>query len=81
MKIRPLEAELFHADGQTDITKVIVAFRHSAKAPNKTANPIRCEVMHLLYHGVFFTVKILNDFKVHPRTLFHLGPYEKSGLL
>jgi hypothetical protein len=33
MKIRPLGAELFHADGQTDMTKLIVAFRNFAKAP------------------------------------------------
>jgi len=26
MKIRPVGAELFHADGQTDMTKLIVAF-------------------------------------------------------
>jgi len=28
MKIRPVGAELFHADGQTDMTKLIVAFRN-----------------------------------------------------
>ena len=26
MKIRPVEAELFHADGRTDMTKPMVAF-------------------------------------------------------
>jgi hypothetical protein len=30
-----VRAELFHADGQTDMTKLIVAFRSSAKAPKK----------------------------------------------
>ena len=43
MKIRPMGAELFYADGQkdrkdrrTDITKIIVgAFRNFAKAPKK----------------------------------------------
>ena len=30
MKIRPVGAELFHADGQTDMTKLIVAFRNFA---------------------------------------------------
>jgi hypothetical protein len=38
MKIRPLGVELFHADrrtdGQTDMTKLIVAFRNLAIAPN-----------------------------------------------
>jgi hypothetical protein len=33
IKIRPAGAELFHADGQTDITKLTVAFHSSAKAP------------------------------------------------
>ena len=33
MKIRPVGAELFHADGQADRTKLIVAFLNSANAP------------------------------------------------
>jgi hypothetical protein len=33
MKIRPVGAELFHADGRTDMTKLIVAFRSFADAP------------------------------------------------
>jgi hypothetical protein len=36
MKIRPVGAELFHADGQTDMTKLIVAFRNFANAPNNS---------------------------------------------
>jgi len=32
MKIRPFGAEPFHADGQTDVTKLIVAFRNFANA-------------------------------------------------
>jgi len=35
MKIRLVEAELFHADRRTDMTKLIVAFRNSANAPKK----------------------------------------------
>jgi len=35
MKIRPMRAELFHEDRRTDMTKVTVAFRKSAKAPHK----------------------------------------------
>ena len=36
MKIRPVGAELFHADGQTDgHTYLIVAFRSFANAPKK----------------------------------------------
>ena len=33
MKIRPVGGTLFHADGRTDMTKLIVAFRNFAKAP------------------------------------------------
>jgi hypothetical protein len=33
MKIRPVGAELFHADGRTDMTKLIVAFRNFANSP------------------------------------------------
>jgi len=35
MKIRPVGAELFHADRRTDMTKIMVAFRNFVKAPNK----------------------------------------------
>jgi hypothetical protein len=37
MQIRPVGAELFHADGQTNMTKLIVAFRNFANAPENTA--------------------------------------------
>jgi hypothetical protein len=33
MKNRPVGAGLFHADGQTDVTKQRVAHRNSAHAP------------------------------------------------
>jgi len=33
IEIRPVGAELFHADGQADTTKLIVAFSNSANAP------------------------------------------------
>jgi len=36
MKLRPMGAELFHADGQTDKTKLTVAFRNFVNAPKKT---------------------------------------------
>ena len=34
MKIRPVAVELFHADGMTNMTKLIVAFRNFANAPH-----------------------------------------------
>jgi len=33
IKIRPAGAQSFHADGRTDMTKLIVAFRNFANAP------------------------------------------------
>jgi hypothetical protein len=39
MKIRPFVDELFHADGETDMTKPIVAFRNFAKASKTTCYP------------------------------------------
>jgi hypothetical protein len=39
MKIRPVEAELFHADGQTGMTELITAFDNFANAPNKVWTP------------------------------------------
>ena len=42
IEIRPVEAELFHADGRTqiggrtDMTKLIVAFRNFANAPKNS---------------------------------------------
>ena len=40
IKVCPVGAELFHAerqtDRQTDMTKLLVAFRNFASAPNKT---------------------------------------------
>jgi len=32
MLILPLRVELFHADGRTDMTKLLVAFRNSANS-------------------------------------------------
>jgi len=34
-KIRPVGTELFHVDRQTDMTKLIVAFRNFASTPKK----------------------------------------------
>jgi len=33
MKIRPVGTELFHADGRTDMAKLIVAFCNFSNAP------------------------------------------------
>jgi hypothetical protein len=38
MIIRPVGAELLHADRQTDMTKIKIAFRNSANAPNDVSH-------------------------------------------
>ena len=45
MKIRLVGGELFHADSQTDMTKLIVAFRNFTNAPKKGQifQPTDCE--------------------------------------
>ena len=50
MKIRPVCVELFHADGgtdgQTDMVKLIFAFRNFANVPNNdigSLSPIACK--------------------------------------
>jgi hypothetical protein len=41
MEIRPVGAELFHAGGRTDMTKLIVCFRNFANArKNQPVNAI-----------------------------------------
>ena len=47
MKIFPVEAELFHADGRTDMTKLIVAFRNFAN-PSKSNNTFYVTVRYSL---------------------------------
>jgi hypothetical protein len=42
IKIRPVGAELFHADGLTDMTKLTVTSRSSANAPNMISGFAYC---------------------------------------
>ena len=41
MNIRPVGAEMFHTDGQTDMTKLTVAIRKFQKAPKM----VRCSLL------------------------------------
>jgi len=43
MKIHPEGAELFHADGQTDMTNLIVAFHSFANALKCDSQYVMCE--------------------------------------
>jgi hypothetical protein len=51
MKIRPVGTDLFHADrrtdGQTDMTKLIVAFCSFASAPKTLKYSVNTQVFHM----------------------------------
>ena len=49
MEIRPVGAEMLHADEQTDMTKPVIAFRNSANAPKEacTLSVLACFFMIL----------------------------------
>jgi hypothetical protein len=53
MKMRPVGTELFRADGQTDMRKLMVAFRNFANAPDShTLSKIprfRCTVLSAVH--------------------------------
>ena len=44
MKIRTVGAELFQADGRTDMTKLIVAFRNFANAPIRDKSSVETQL-------------------------------------
>ena len=50
MKIRPVGAEFFNADGQTDMTQIIVTFRNFLNAPKTVSmkNPTLLLLLLLL---------------------------------
>jgi len=54
MKVPPLEAELFHADGKTDMTKRTVPFRNFANATKMTNTVITLvkTIRHVLGHNL-----------------------------
>jgi len=51
-KIRPVGAELFHADGRTDMTKLTVAFRNFSNAPKSPQNARNfCQLIYIMTLG------------------------------
>jgi hypothetical protein len=57
MKIRPVKAELFHADrrtnGQTGMTNLLVAFRNVANAPKNGEKSRLKKTTRLIKYSVF----------------------------
>jgi len=54
-QIRPVGAELFHADGQTDMPKLTVTFRNFGKAPKNGYRDglVIVEQTKQILHGAF----------------------------
>jgi len=63
MKIRPVGAEFFQADGRTDMMKLVVAVRNISNTPKKTTNhniPVYVE-------GIQSNFISLNPYALNPR--------------
>jgi hypothetical protein len=76
MNIRPVEAELFHADGrtnrQTDKTKLTVAFRNFAHVPKKRSQA------PTLRSALKLVIPVLAQSKTVPGTAPFMSSEQKS---
>lgn len=59
---RTVQAEMFHADREKDMTKLIVAVRWIANAPKNTwyegrAGQTECELVERLNHSTEFSIR------------------------
>jgi len=63
IKIRSVEAELFHADGQTDTTKLIVSLHNLANAPENVSHRTRIfgNIYIYIYNGFLCTNTVSYD--------------------
>jgi len=57
MNTRPVGAELFRADGQTDAKNLLVAFRKLAKTPKSNKGLIKSEFLFTRQKGGQATIK------------------------
>jgi hypothetical protein len=65
MKIRPVGAEMFHADGRTDMTKFLVAIRNLVKAPKTQATKESETSEETAFNEVHFSQYRANDEPKH----------------
>jgi hypothetical protein len=70
MKVLPVGTELFHADGQTDITKLIAAFRKPVNAP-KNASSLKSDKGLPTLLNKFLTTAPLPSPYTHTHTHTH----------
>ena len=57
VKIRPVGPEMLHADGRTDRTMVIIAFRKFANAPKHKRTECICNQVSLYFNVLALTTK------------------------
>ena len=75
MKIRPVETELFLADRQTDMMKLIVTFRNFANAPvnnNTFYVTVRCSLCIAINTFTAIVDLIRSNFSIARTPLFQL---------
>jgi hypothetical protein len=58
IKIHPVGAELFHSEGQTDMTNLTVAFRNFANAPKIVLNTFLLKIHVCIYISHNWHVKM-----------------------
>jgi hypothetical protein len=69
MKIRPVGAELFHADRQTNMTKLVVAFRSFPNAPqNVISHHVTTHSAALECHSSANLIKLQLTLQASPRS-------------
>jgi hypothetical protein len=65
MNIHPVGAELLHADGQTDMTKLVVAFRNFVTAPKNGHMFQPCFFLSLSGYIIHMLQLLLRDIVCH----------------
>jgi hypothetical protein len=73
MNIRPVGAKLFYADGRTDMTKLIFAFRNSANAPKNGYALNIIEDTQFKIMAQWFMKSVVEVFTTNSRVLSHCG--------
>ena len=68
-KILTVGTELFHADGQKDMTKLIVAFRNFVSEPKKKCSYENLEDIYYLEHFAVSKLSI-NVFKIKLKIMY-----------
>ena len=70
MKLRPAGAELFHVDGRTDMTKLIVASRNFVKAPKNEKHQLHVSTC-LDHHQLHVSTYVDHQLRVSTRLDHH----------